>query len=129
MVCHHFGVNLPYRPFTPGHSTPLAFLADAFFHPTADVAAWANRSGGKTLTASILAALEFLFTDNLQARVLAGSEDQATNLYEYWQNWCDGPLAARVCGQVQRRRTRVSGGRMEILAASQRQVRGRKIQR
>ena len=129
MVRHKFAVELPYRVFTPGHSTPFAFLADAFFHPAADVAAWANRSGGKTLTASILAALEFLFTDNLQARVLAGSEDQATNLYDYWRNWCGGPLAGRVCGRVQRLRTRLAGGRMEILAASQRQVRGRKIQR
>jgi len=88
-VRERFGVLLRARAFTPGHSTPFAFPADAFFDPAADVAAWANRSGGKTLTASILAALEFLFGDNLQARVLAGSEDQATNLCEYWRNRCD----------------------------------------
>ena len=59
-VSELFGLGLPHRPFTPGHSTPLDFLADAYNHPGQDVAAWANRSGIKTLAASILAGLEFL---------------------------------------------------------------------
>ena len=123
------GVELPHRIFTPGHSTPLAFVADAFFNPGKDVAAWANRSGVKTLGASILAALEFTVSDGLQARVLSGSEDQSRNLYGYWQQWCSGALAWRVEGDVKRLLTRVGGGRFEILAASQKKVRGGKVQR
>ena len=130
VVADSFDVGLAHKSFTPGHSTPLGFVADAFFHPGRDVAAWACRSGGKTLGASILAALEFRYTDGLQARVLSGSENQARNLYEYWTRWCTRPLlAGRVSLPVRRQATHVGGGRLEILAASQREVRGPKVQR
>jgi len=129
MIHYWFGLDLVRRPFTPGHSSPFRFLAEAFLHPGRDVAAWACRSGGKTLCASILAALEFLFADNLQARVLAGSQDQGRILYEYWLRWCRGVLAHRVQGNVKRLLTRVGNGRFEILAASHRKVRGPKVQR
>ncbi len=128
-VFAHFGVALPHRTFTRGHSTPLDFVADAFFNPAQDIAAWACRSGGKTLGASIIAALEFLFTDCLQARVLSGSEAQARNLYEYWRRWCGALLTGRVEGEVKRQLTRVAGGRLEVLAASQKNVRGPKVHR
>jgi hypothetical protein len=124
-----FGLKLPGKVFTRGHSSPLDFVTDAFFHPWKDVAAWSSRSGGKTLGASILAALEFLCFDGLQARVLSGSESQALNLYEYWQRWCGGILADRLEGKVRRLATHVGGGKLEILSASQKQVRGGKVQR
>ena len=44
-----FGVELPCHAYTPNHSTPFDFVADAFFNPGKNVAAWASRSGGKTL--------------------------------------------------------------------------------
>ena len=128
-IYHHFGVKLPWRSFTPGHSSPFDFVADAFFDPARDVAAWACRSGGKTLGASIIAALEYLFTNRLQGRVLSGSEDQAKNLYEYWRRWCNGVLVGRLDGPVNRLLTQIGGGRFEILAASQKRVRGPKVQR
>jgi len=128
-VYAHFGIAMPHKTFTPGHSSPFAFVADAFFHPGRDIAAWAGRSGGKTLGASILAALEFLFDDGLQARVLSGSEDQARNLYEYWSRWCNTVLVHRIEGEVKRQLTRVAEGRFEILAASQKRVRGPKVHR
>ena len=125
----HFGVALPHKVFTPGHSTPFEFVADAFLHPEQDVAAWANRSGGKTLGASILAALEFRFNTGLQARVLSGSEDQAKFLYEYWRQWCSGFLADLVRGDPQKLLTDIGGGKFEILAASPKKVHGGKVQR
>ena len=128
-VLQHFGLWLPRRVWTPGHSTPFAFVADAFFHPERDIAAWASRSGMKTLGASVIAALEFLYLDNLQARVLAGSEDQARFLYQYWQEWCNGVLTDRVVGDIKRLNTSVGGGKFEILAASEKKVRGGKVQR
>jgi hypothetical protein len=128
-ILHDFDLRLPDQAFTPGHSTPFGFVADAFFHPDRDVAAWANRSGIKTLGASILAALEFRYNDQLQARVLAGSEDQARFLYEYWRQWCSRTLAGRVEDWPKRSLTRVAGGRFEILAASEKRVRGGKVQR
>ena len=129
LIGEGFDLTLPNKRFTPGHSTPFGFVADAFFRPWKDVAAWSSRSGGKTLGASILAALEFLFADGLQARVLAGSEAQALNLYEYWQRWCRGILSERVEGDIKRLVTHVGGGKFEILAASQKQVRGGKVHR
>ena len=115
----YLGVWLPHRAFTPGHSTPLDFVADGFFDPRVDVAAWAYRSGIKTLGASVLAALEFFFhpgAPGLQARVLAGSEAQAGVLYEYWTRWCGTLLADRVRRGPTRRLTELDTGRMEILA-------------
>jgi len=139
-IAAHFNLRLPWKTFTPGHSNPFDFVADAVFHPGADLAAWANRSGAKTLVASVIAALDFLYFDGLQARVLSGSEDQAKYLYEYWQQWCGelrgtdgrvypGPLAYRLNGPINRMLTEVGGGRFEILAASQKKVRGPKVQR
>jgi len=128
-VRRFFGLVLPYKKFTRGHSSPFDFVADGFFNPGQDIAAWASRSGLKTLGASILAALEYRFYDCIQARVLSGSEDQARFLYEYWQRWCSTVLADRLDGDVNRLLTRVAGGKLEILAASQRRVRGGKVQR
>lgn len=124
----HFGLWLPHKIFTPGHSSPFAFVADCWFHPGDDIAAWASRSGIKTLGVSVIAAMEFAFTDNLQARVLSGSEDQARNLYEYWEQWCYF-LSDRITGDIKKHLTRVAGGRMEILAASEKRVRGPKVHR
>lgn len=128
-----FSISLPFQSFTEGHSTPFDFVADAFFHPEQDLAAWANRSGGKTLASSIIAALEYLFYDQDQAlhsRVLSGSEDQAKNLYGYWQQWCyDTLLRSKLKDDPGRMLTRLSNGDVEILAASQKRVRGAKVQR
>ena len=123
-----FGIALPRRRFAPGHSSPFHFVAQAYFHPEQDLAAWACRSGLKTLACSIIAALEFLAYDNLQARVLSGSEAQAGFLYDYWTRWCRGILAGRV-SELCRTHTTVAGGRMEIVPASQASVRGAKVHR
>lgn len=130
MLGDAFGVLLPHDPFTPGHSTPFHFVADALLHGERDVAAWACRSGGKTLAASMIAAMEFIYIDALQARVLSGSENQSRNLYEYWRRWCgSNDLKRRLRGPVRQGATDVAGGRLEILAASQRDVRGPKVHR
>jgi len=63
-------------------------------------------------------------------RVLAGSEDQAKNLYRYWEEWCfKTPLANHLLGEPGRHLTRLDTGEFEILAASQKRVRGGKVQR
>lgn len=128
-VLTHFGVRLGHKSFTDGHSNPLGFVYDAYFHPDRDIAVWASRSGGKTLGASIVAALEYLKYDRLQGRVLSGSEDQAKFLYGYWERWCNTVLAHRLDGPVKRLQTLVGQGKFEILAASQKKVRGGKVQR
>ncbi len=128
-ITDHFGVTLPNKSFTEGHSNPFAFVADAFFNPAQDMAVWSNRSGIKTLGASILLALEFAADDNLEVRVLSGSEDQAKNLYRYFLNWTAGPLKGRIEGDPAKLQTKVAGGSLEIFAASERRVRGPKVQR
>jgi len=126
----HFGIDLPWKVFTPGHSSPFDFVAEGFFHPRRDVLAWANRRGIKTLAASILAALEYrFFASPVKGRVLAGSEDQARTLYEYWQQWCWGLLRDRLAAEPGRLITRLDNGDFEILAASPKRVRGPGIQR
>ena len=125
-----FGLRLPSKAWTPGHSTPFDFVAEAFLNPSQDLAVWANRSGLKTLSGSIIAALEFRFSDvPLHARVLSGSEDQARNLYAYWVRWCEHVLSDRLIDAVGRQLTRLENGDFEILSASQKRVRGAKVQR
>ncbi|MCE5277186.1 MAG: hypothetical protein ABFD92_16785 [Planctomycetaceae bacterium] len=128
-IAHHFGLKLPWKSFTAGHSNPFAFVADAYFNPGQDLAAWANRSGIKTLSASVVAALDFRFNTGLLGRVLSGSQDQANNLYGYWAAWCRGVLADVLQGEPTITRTAVNGGSFAVLAASQKRVRGPKIQR
>ncbi len=128
LIAGDFGLKLPDRSFTPGHSTPLRFVLDALSHPGRDVAAWACRSGLKTLSASIIAAVQFAWTDGLQARVLSGSQAQAGTLYGYWKRWCQTFLSD-LRPVLRRTRTELGGGCMEIVAASQRAVRGPKIHR
>ena len=128
LIAWKFGINFPHRAYTQGHSSPFGFIADAFFHPGHDIAAWAPRSGGKTLGSSIIARLGFLFIEGLQSRVLSGSQDQANNLYEYWMNWVSRIYPQQVSGKVQIHRTRINGGKFEILTASQKSVRGPKLQ-
>ncbi|OQB86493.1 MAG: Terminase-like family protein [Planctomycetes bacterium ADurb.Bin126] len=128
MLRTHFDLVLPDKSFTPGHSTPLRFVADAITNSHQDMAAWACRSGLKTLSASVIAACEFSRTDGLEARVLSGSQAQAGTLYEYWKRWCTTALSERR-PLLRRTRTEVGGGRMEIVAASQAAVRGPKVHR
>lgn len=130
LIVQHFGLRLPHKAYTEGHGTPFGFVSDAFFHPEWDLATWANRSGLKTLSASIIAALEYRYYEvPLSGRVLAGSDAQAHNLYEYWVNWCERILRGRVKGQPQKSQTYVSGGKFEVLTASPKQVRGPKVSR
>jgi len=125
----HFDIRLPFRAYSAGHSSPFGFIADAFFNPADDVAAWANRSGGKTLGASVLARLEFIWSSGLNARVLSGSQDQAKNLYEYWTNWCHSIRRDQLNGPVNMLKTAINGGKLAILPASQKAVRGPKLHR
>ena len=131
-VWQQFGLRLPWRKFTAGHSSPFDFVADAFWNPADNVAAWANRSGGKTLSASVLAALQFCPWEGYRqrkARVLSGSEYQASNLYNYWAQWCSSPVLASISrGDLGKHLTRLAIGDMEILSASQKRVRGGKVQ-
>lgn len=128
-IDYQFGVKLPWKTYTSGHSSPFAFIADAYFGGSA-MAAWANRSGGKTLAASIIAGIDYLMARTpIKSRVLSGSADQARNLYEYWQRWCYGPLRGLLVGDPLRSLTRISGGEFSILTASQSSVRGPKVQR
>lgn len=129
-IGRRFNLWLPYRSLSPGHSNPFEFIWDACCHPGQKLAAWANRSGMKTLCALIIAALEFLHSDKpIKARVLSGSGDQARNLYGYWQRWCWSVLRGRLVGEPGRQLTRLDNGDFEILAASQKRVRGAKVQR
>jgi len=136
-IAHHFGVRLPWKAFTPGHSSPFGFVADAVFNPADSLLVWANRSGGKTLAGSLLAALQYRFADqagedgpaiDLHSRILSGSADQARNMYEYWANWCYRVLADRLVDKPLARRTQLDVGELSILTASQKSVRGPKVQ-
>ena len=132
-IVDHFGVRMPWKVWGqgPNDSSPFDFIADGFFHPGANLAAWANRGGGKTLGASLLAGLEHTFYDDLHARLLAGKLDQADVLYSYLKEWLFSPLLrGRLADRKPGRRlSRIGGGTIEVLTASDSSVRGPHVQR
>ena len=125
-----FGIELPRRQFTAGHSSPFEFLADAFFHPGKDVLAYANRGGIKTLAAAILACLESRFYSECESLILSGSKLQATNMYGYTKRFSWQVLRDLLTDQPREMITSyANGSSIRILTASENSVRGPHVPR
>ncbi|MEM6457878.1 MAG: hypothetical protein AAF710_00640 [Planctomycetota bacterium] len=120
---------------TPGSTPPLDYLCHAFFRG-GDAVVWANRGGGKTMLGAVATLLDLLFKPGIQVRILGGSLEQSAKMYEHLTALFDRPLLrdpATGRGVLARPATarRVvlgHGSRAEVLAGSQRSVRGTRVQ-
>ncbi len=128
------------RPTTPGHAPGAAEsceAGDVSGHSehskhsggskgSGDLIVWANRGGGKTYLGAIATLLDLLFKPGIQVRILGGSFEQSSKMYRYliglfrkpWFN----PLVERQ--PTQRRIELTNGSAVEVLAQSERSVRG-----
>ena len=140
----------PTRALLDGHAAPFDYLQHAFFDggvpktdPDAagslpivrpdspDCVVWANRGGGKTFLAAVASLLDMVFKPTIEIRVLGGSLEQAGRLHAHLRTLFEKPsLAELIEGRVTERRMRlINRSNVELLAQSQRSVRGTRVQK
>ncbi len=131
------GLSMPREPLVVGSSAPFDYLVHAYFESARDscgaagkdAIVWANRGGGKTMLGAAATLLDLLFKPGVQVRILGGSLEQSSKMYEHLVSLLDRPwFRGLLEGQpTQRRVALVNGSRAELLAGSQRSVRGVRV--
>ena len=121
------GVGVPRHPLTPGSSAPFEYLRAAFFEdaPERDCVVWAARGSGKTFYAAVATALDLAFKPGVQVKILGGSLQQSARMHEHLRDLFKRPSLAPLVKSITERRLALhSGSCAEILAQSERAVRG-----
>lgn len=127
-VRRYLGLAMPAQALCPHHHSPLDYLVESFLAQR-DLVVWANRGGGKTMMAAAATVLDMLFRGPIQARVLGGSFDQSSRLATYIREILDRQPEL-IKGRPTKQRIRlVTGGDIQMLAQSQRAVRGQHAQK
>jgi hypothetical protein len=86
---------------------------------------WANRGGGKTMMAAVATLLDCLFKDGSQVRILAGSFDQASRMYEYLVKFVTESFEDKLAEPVKKSgMSFTNGSKVEVLTQSAKSVRG-----
>jgi hypothetical protein len=135
-----------------GHASGFEYLCWSFFEGTrdprgaaigpainpvldpamgADCVVWANRGGGKTYLGAVATMLDLVFKAGVQVRLLAGSREQAGRMHEHLRALFERPLLRELLAKEttgQRVELR-NGSRAQVLSASQRSVRGARVQK
>jgi len=136
-------IRVPDRALIEGHAAPMAYLSHVFFEGRLesrlggdgegpiDCAVWANRGGGKTFLGAVATALDLVFKEGIQVRILGGSLEQAARMHEHLRHLFALPaLEPMVRGRITDRKLELhNGSRVELLAQSQRSVRGVRVQK
>jgi len=131
------GLAIPRQPIEPDHDAPFDYLRHVFFEyadghaAPVDCVVWANRGGGKTLLGAVATLLDLVFKPGIQVRILGGSLAQSAKMYEHLATMVDRPLLrpALATTPTQRRIVLTNGSAVEILAQSQKAVRGQRVQK
>jgi hypothetical protein len=125
------GIHVPRHPRCSDHVTPMHYLEHVFFERPGDVLVWASRGGGKTFYGAVATLLDLLFKPGIEVRILGGSLEQSSKMYEHLRWMLEKPaLREQVKGKItQRGVTLLNGSRVELLAQSERSVRGQRVQK
>ena len=123
-----------------GSSAPFDYLVHSYFEGSGagagsgggDCVVWANRGGGKTMLGAVATLLDLLFKPGVQVRILGGSLEQSGKMYEHLTALLERPLLREGGGVLRgpataRRVVLQNGSRVELLAGSQRSVRGVRV--
>ncbi|NLX21800.1 MAG: hypothetical protein GXY55_09040, partial [Phycisphaerae bacterium] len=95
----------------------------------ADAIVWANRGGGKTELAAVATLLDCLFKSGCQVRILGGSGEQSSRMYEYLTTFLQRGFAGAVDGPIRKGGCRFANGvAVEVLTQSATSVRGQHVQ-
>lgn len=126
------GIVVPRHPLVPGSSAPFAYLRHAFFEDAdpRDCVVWAARGSGKTFYAALATALDLVFKPGIEVKILGGSLQQSARMHQHLRDLFGRPaLSPLVRSMTERRITLASGSSAEILAQSERAVRGSRPQK
>lgn len=124
------GLWMPERGTCPTHGTPLDYLCHAFFEQPGDAVVWACRGGGKTMIGAVATLLDLLFKPGIQVRILGGSFEQSEKMYAYLKDMIRQKFPELLKREpTQRRLELTNGSRVEVLAQSDRSVRGMRVQK
>jgi hypothetical protein len=131
------GIDIPDKRICSEHNSPMEYLwhcfASDFLQPrkvNADAVVWANRGGGKTELAAIATLLDCVFKPNCQVRILGGSGEQSTRMYEYLVNFLHKGFDEFLAGAALKDRCRfVNNSAVEVLTQSVTSVRGQHVQK
>lgn len=121
------GVRPQTHSMCPGHVSPFDTLWELYTEATTEAVIWANRGGSKSFEfGGLLSWLWSTFLSGCSSRILGGSRDQSKKAYEAHEYfWNITNSYHLVKGEPRMGGTRWrNGSDVEILAASQKQVRG-----
>ncbi len=123
-------LSVPREAIVPGHAAPFDYLCHSFFD-RGDCIVWASRGGGKTMLAAAATLLDLIFKPGISLCIMAGSLEQSRRMFGYLLDLLETPyfmplLAVKPTRQSVRL---INGSRVELLAGSQRSVRGRRVQK
>lgn len=128
LVRYLWGIEIPRVAVCQGHSAPFDVFADAYFARYPVIVAKASRGlAGKTFMFSYLALTEAVLL-GAGVSLLGGSLEQSNLAHEYAQaGWeSDGAPVALLKNDPTARETELhNGGRLRVLAASTKSVRGK----
>lgn len=147
-VRHVFDLDVPRIPIQAGSTAPLEYLKRAFFDGSSshssslaeprspkralaskDIVVWANRGGGKTMLGAVATVMDLLFKPGIQVRLLGGSIEQGNKMYEHLTELLDRrPVRIALATEPTTRRIVMThGSRVDLLAGTQRSVRGVRV--
>jgi len=123
-------MTFPMTGICPGHVSPFAYLAHAYFEPSKDVIVWAPRGGGKTRLGAVATLLDLLHKPGISVRILGGSLDQSFHMWNHLLPDLIEFARHRLEGKVGARRVRLdTGAVVGVVPQSQRAVRGLRVQK
>jgi hypothetical protein len=134
------GVQVPDKCICPGHSSPMDYLWHSYWadggggartpHCNADAIVWANRGGGKTRLAAVATLLDGIFKPDCQIRILGGSGEQSSRMYDYLTRFLQGGFDEFLSGRIRKGKCRfLNGSAVEVLTQSATSVRGQHVQK
>jgi hypothetical protein len=137
-VKSHLGLDVPRVSMCSGHSAPMDYLWHAYSadftdltdalraEESADCIVWAGRGGGKTRLAAIATLLDSVFKLTCNTRILAGSLEQSSLMYDYFCDYARSEdYHGLLDGKIRVGRCRFKNqSQVRMLAHSQRDVRG-----
>ncbi|MBW8002504.1 MAG: hypothetical protein FVQ80_10850 [Planctomycetes bacterium] len=131
------GLTIPDKKICHDHDSPMDYLWHSFsadfskpIKPNADAVIWANRSGGKTELAAIATLLDCIFKPNCQVRILGGSGEQSSRMYDYLVNFLYNGFEQFLKGNVLKGKCGfINGSKVEVLTQSATSVRGLHVQK
>lgn len=137
-------VDVPDKRICPQHNSPMDYLWHSFnadwghkagtgteAEPVplnGDCVVWANRGGGKTKLAAVGTLLDCIFKPDCQIRILGGSGEQASRMYEYLTSFFNNGFADFLAETVLKDKCSfTNNATVEVLTQSATSVRGQHI--